>query len=179
MICFYNYDLSVSAPPNNKDRESSNNSKFFALVCLDILNLLLDNIQKSSIIENEAIYFDLIQNFLYKSKKNGIFGLTGLDKSRPFASGLEPMQFNHDGLHKIVDRCEVLSVSALHNNSNGMVNGETQDPILTETINPFGNQVRLHAYQGFFKIIKIMKLTYFASNFQLIFEYIWSLLKNS
>lgn len=89
VICYYNYDLNSHidpVPPIN-----SENSKYFAHVSLEIINLLLDNIQKSSLTENEEIYFDIITNFLYKSEKDGIYGLTGLNKTIPFANGLEPL----------------------------------------------------------------------------------------
>ena len=61
------------------------------MVSLEIINLLLDNIQKSSLAENGETYFDIISNFLYKSDKNGIYGLTGLRKTNPYAKGLEPI----------------------------------------------------------------------------------------
>lgn len=81
VICYYNYDLnSTSGPLVNTE-----NSKYFALVSLEIINLLLDNIQKSSLTENGETYFDIISTFLYKSENNGIYGLTGLSKKMPFA----------------------------------------------------------------------------------------------
>ena len=92
VICYYNYDLTSNTVPVM----NSENSKYFAHVSMEIINLLLDNIQKSSLVENEEIYFDIIANFLYKSDKNGIYGLTGLNKSNPYAKGLEPINVAQD-----------------------------------------------------------------------------------
>ena len=75
---------------------------------------------------------------------------------------------------------ELFSVEELHNNSfDHNQEEEKKENNKVEKVDPFGNEVRLEAYEGFFKILKIMKETYFASNFSTIFEFIWSLLKNS
>ena len=46
--------------------------------------------------ENGETYFDIISTFLYKSDKNGIFGLTGLSKNNPYAHGLEPLNIGQE-----------------------------------------------------------------------------------
>ena len=58
---------------------------------------MLDNIQKSQLIESEDIYFDLLTNFLYKSRQDGIYGVMGLDPHNPYAEGLEPIIATRDG----------------------------------------------------------------------------------
>ena len=57
----------------------------------------MDNIQKSHLIESEDIYFDLIANFLYKSRQDGVYGVMGLDPLNPYADGLEPITATRDG----------------------------------------------------------------------------------
>mmetsp|Transcript_21869 Transcript_21869/g.33899 ORF Transcript_21869/g.33899 Transcript_21869/m.33899 type:complete len:91 (+) Transcript_21869:515-787(+) len=67
------------------------NRHYFAMVCLEIVNLLLTNIQKTQLADNEETYLDLISNFLFRSDENGVYGLFNLDPSMPIAEGLEPV----------------------------------------------------------------------------------------
>ena len=43
------------------------NKNYFAEVCLDILNILLDNVQKSQLLEKDETYFEFISNFLFRN----------------------------------------------------------------------------------------------------------------
>ena len=69
---------------------ANENSKYFAHTCLEIIHIMLENIQKTQLVENEDTYFDLLSYFMFKSQVGGIYGLMGLDKKEPFADGLEP-----------------------------------------------------------------------------------------
>lgn len=98
VICFHMYELN----PGQVDQsggltlKENQNSKYFAQVSLQIINILLDKVPKSQLSENEETYIDLIGNFMFKSKANDVYGLMGLDKKIPIAMGLEPTLFIHD-----------------------------------------------------------------------------------
>lgn len=79
MICYYNFDILAGNKKEITSQQIENN-KYFAMSCLDIIGILLENIQKSQLVENEDTYFDLLSNFMYKSHFNDIYGLMGLDK---------------------------------------------------------------------------------------------------
>ena len=72
VICFYNYNNGQVSSPGVTPRDmqeviqTNHNKRFFSQTCLEILNLMLDNIQKTQISENEDTYFDLLSNFVYK-----------------------------------------------------------------------------------------------------------------
>jgi len=76
---------------------------------------MLENIQKTQLVENEDTYFDLLSYFMFKSQIGGIYGLMGLDKKEPFASGLKPNILNDSQVRK------QYSCDYLHNNSSSNV----------------------------------------------------------
>lgn len=56
----------------------------------------------------------------------------------------------------------------------------SQDGLIEDPQNKlFTNQIRLNAYMGLFKIIKIMRETYFMAHFPQIMEHIWALVTRS
>ena len=57
-----------------------------------MLNIMIDNIQKTQLVENEDTYFDLVSNYLFKSETGNVFSLFGLDPNHPYAQGLDPTQ---------------------------------------------------------------------------------------
>jgi len=88
---------SIKSPATSKQEQmneimqNKKNRDYFAKTCLMIVNILLDKIQKTQLVENEATYFDFITNFLFKAPQGGIYGLFGLRPSYPIADGLEPV----------------------------------------------------------------------------------------
>ena len=82
--------------------QSNQNKKYFSQTCLEILNFMLDNIQKTQISENEDTYFDILKYFVFKTKISsannigsssqiGVYKLMRLNPQAPFANGLEPL----------------------------------------------------------------------------------------
>ena len=63
---------------------------YFLQACLEIISSLLDNIQKSQLVESEEVYYELLTTFLSKGNSQDIYELTGLARNSPYADGLEP-----------------------------------------------------------------------------------------
>ena len=55
-----------------------------------MLNTMIDNIQKTQLVENEETYFDMISNYLFRSERGNVYSLFGLDPNHPYARDLEP-----------------------------------------------------------------------------------------
>ena len=136
------------------------------------MNVMLDNIHKSQLVENEETYFDLLNNYLFKSKYEDIYGHVGLSKHKPYAFGLEPLEIEHAGGKALI----LPNVEYLHNTSD-----LHKDIKLSQLPQPeyYIAKVRLQAYNGLFRVIKIMKESTFSTHFAKILEHVWCLINQA
>ena len=72
-------------------KQQINTIQYFAHTCLEIINVMLENIQKSQLVENEDTYFEFLSTYMFKSKSGDIYKHVGLNKQYPYANGLEPL----------------------------------------------------------------------------------------
>jgi hypothetical protein len=112
---------------------ASKNRFYFSKISLEIINLLLDRIQKTQVADNEASYLDILSNFMFKSQDNEINALFGLEPRQPFAEGLEPVANgigpikygdSDNETHKIPIH---FNYNYLHNVSNHQIQAGAQD----------------------------------------------------
>lgn len=75
VVCFYNYEIQATqtGAKTTLNLSQTVTLRFFGVACLEIINSMLDNIQKTQLVENEEIYLELLSNFMFKSAQSDIY----------------------------------------------------------------------------------------------------------
>lgn len=107
----------------------------------------------------------------------------GLDRKKPYADGLEPADFfareAPDGAKLGITHVEKqFSYNYLHNVSNSKLerNNQVERRQVDEIFEFYIPALRNEAYLGMFKLMKAMKETAFAQQFNRIIEHLWCLI---
>lgn len=141
------------------------------------MNILLNQIQRSQLAENIETYFELIGNYLFKSKHEDIYGMMGLNKKYPYADGLENSDYAYEEGSKGRVPDKQFSFNYIHNKSASENNLESNKSHLVKEV--YTSKVREQAYKGFYRVIKIMKDSSLSNLFPKILENIWCLVQMS